>query len=225
MEQLSWYVYATFGIALFVALALFNKAAGPSKAPLMIVLSLIIIQSILGLTGFYGDTAALTSRFPLLVFPSLALGASLFFTSRGRAFLDSLDIATLTLLHVIRIGVELVLFWLYAHQEVPRAMTFEGRNFDVLSGLTAPLVYYFGFIQRRLGKGALIAWNITCILLLLNVVSSAFLSLPGRFRNFGFEQPNIAVGSFPFLLLPAILVPLVLFSHAVTIRRLVRNKK
>lgn len=31
-------------------------------------------------------------------------------------------------------------------------MTFEGRNFDILSGLSAPLVYYFGFGGNRPNK-------------------------------------------------------------------------
>jgi hypothetical protein len=126
---------------------------------------------------------------------------------------------------VIRIGVEIGLLSLSIHEAIPKAMSFEGRNFDILSGLTAPLVYYFGFVKHRMGRKALILWNVVCVLLLLNVVSSAFLSLPGRFQQFGFERPNIGVGYFPFLLLPAILVPLVLFAHAATIRQLVQNKK
>jgi hypothetical protein len=117
------------------------------------------------------------------------------------------------------------LFWLFVHNTIPRAMTFEGRNFDILSGLSAPLVYYFGFVKQKLNHTILIVWNAGCIFLLLNVVVSAALSLPERFQSFGFEQPNIAVGYFPFLLLPAILVPLVLFSNAAAIRQLVLNKK
>ena len=103
-------------------------------------------------------------------------------------------------------------------------MTFEGANFDILSGLTAPLVYYFGFVKNKLGKQVLVAWNIACILLLLNVVRNAALSLPERFHQFGFEQPNIAVGYFPFLLLPSCLVPLVLFSNLAAIRQLMTKK-
>ena len=131
----------------------------------------------------------------------------------------------LTIFHVIRIPVEIVLFWLFVYKTIPQAMSFEGRNFDILSGLSAPLVYYLGFIKKQLNKPVLIAWNIICIGLLLNVVSSAVLSLPGRFQQFGFEQPNTAVGYFPYLLLPAVLVPLALFANAAVIRQLLANKK
>jgi hypothetical protein len=93
------------------------------------------------------------------------------------------------------------------------------------SGLSAPLVYYFGFVKKWLGKPVLIAWNIVCILLLLNVVRIAALSLPARFHQFGFEQPNIAVGYFPFLLLPSCLVPLVLFANLAAIRLITRKNQ
>ncbi len=191
---------------------------------LTVLFVLILIQSALGLCGFYSNVNSLTTRFPLLVAPLLIFCTSQFFTGKGKAFIDSLDIKTLTILHVIRVGVEISLFWLFAYRAIPRAMTFEGRNFDILSGLTAPLIYYFGFVKHKLNRTVLIVWNVACMLLLLNVVANAFLSLPGRFQQFGFEQPLIAVGYSPFLLLPAILVPLVLFSNAAAIRQLVLNK-
>jgi len=73
-------------------------------------------------------------------------------------------------------------------------------------------------------KPVLIAWNIACILLLLNVATNAVLSLPARFHQFGYEQPDIALGYFPFLLLPSCLVPLVLFSNLAAIRKLITQK-
>ena len=224
MEHLPWYVAATFGITVLLAIWLFSKAMHYSKPFFIFLLVLIGIQSVLGLSGFYNHVDTMSARFPLLAFPLLAFCVSLFFTRKGRAFIDSLDIKTLTILHTIRILVELVLFWLFVHAAIPRAMTFEGRNFDILSGLSAPLVYYFGFVKQKLSKPVMIIWNAACMLLLLNVVSSAVLSLPARFRHFGFEQPNIAVGYFPFLLLPAILVPLVLFANAAAIRQLALRK-
>lgn len=183
-----------------------------------------IVQSALGLSGFYSDVHTMTARFPMLVIPLTVFCIALFLTAKGRMFIDSLDIKTLTILHIIRIPVEVTLFWLFVHQAIPQAMTFEGRNFDILSGLTAPLVYYFAFVKQQLSKTVLIIWNAACMLLLINVVASAVLSLPVRFQNFGFEQPNVAVGYFPFLLLPAILVPLVLFANAAAIRQLIYNK-
>jgi hypothetical protein len=225
MEHLPFYLAVTFGFTVLLGIGIFSKAMHFSKPFLIFLIALVMVQSGLGLSGFYSDINTMTTRFPLLVMPLLIVLVSLFFTRKGKAFIDSMDIKTLTALHVIRVLVELVLLGLYIHKTIPQAMTFEGRNLDILSGLTVPLVYYFGFVKKQLSTSVLIMWNAACMLLLLNVVANAFLSLPGRFERFGFEQPNIAVGYFPYLLLPAILVPLVLFSNVAAIRQLILNKK
>jgi len=91
-------------------------------------------------------------RFGLLLLPPVALIIAIFFTAKGRLFIDGFDVKTLTLLHVVRIPVELTLYWLFVHKTVPQLMTFEGRNFDILCGLTAPVIYYFGYIKNVLHK-------------------------------------------------------------------------
>jgi hypothetical protein len=224
MENLSPSVYIIFGADFLLAVWLFMKAAHYSRPVLVIITLWTILQSVAGLLGFYSDIPTMTGRFPLLAFPPLIFLLALFIAPKGRAFIDGLSIGGLTIFHLIRIPVEIVLFFLFVHHAIPKAMTFEGANFDIFSGLSAPLIYYFGFVKKRLGKPVLIAWNIVCILLLLNVVRMAALSLPARFHQFGFEQPNIAVGYFPFLLLPSCLVPLVLFSNLAAIRQLITKK-
>jgi hypothetical protein len=48
----------------------------------------------------------------------------------------------------------------------------------------------------------------------------AVLSTPSAFQKFAFNQPNVAILHFPYTLLPAFIVPLVLFSHLAGIRYL-----
>ncbi|MBT2560074.1 hypothetical protein J7E50_02410 [Pedobacter sp. ISL-68] len=224
MENIAWYVYVLFSATVVLSAWLFIKATGYSKTGIIMIIVWTIIQSGLGLSGFYSNTDSLTSRFPLLVIPPVLFLGSRFFTVSGKAFIDGLDLKTLTIFHIIRIPVEVTLLFLFLGNAIPEAMTFEGRNFDILSGLSAPVIYYFAFVKKSLGKTAMIIWNVICIVLLLSVVTSAVLSLPERYNQFGFEQPNIGVGFFPFLLLPALLVPLALFSGAAAIRQLVLNK-
>lgn len=92
-------------------------------------------------------------------------------------------------------------------------MTFEGRNFDILSGLTAPIIFYFGFVTKQLDRKVILIWNFICLALLINIVVVAILSAPFPFQQFAFDQPNIAVLYFPFNWLPSCVVPLVLLSH------------
>src|ERR1700712_1109606 len=112
MEHLPWYVATTFGITFLLAIWLFSKAAHYSRSFLTILFLLIAVQSALGISGFYSNVGSVTTRFPLLVAPLLVFCVLQFLTSKGRAFIDSLDIRTLTILHVIRVGVEISLFWL-----------------------------------------------------------------------------------------------------------------
>lgn len=223
MEQLPTYVYLTFGATAILAVWLFYKATNYSKPFLIVLSAWIVIQSALALAGFYSNTATMTARFPLLIVPPLLFLISRFVTKKGRAFLDGLNLPALTIFHIIRVPVELVLFWLFVHHTVPEAMTFHGRNFDIFSGISAPFIYYFRFVKKKLGRPVIIAWNVICLVLLLNVVSAAVLSLPARFAQFGFEQPNTALGYFPFVLLPAVLVPLVMLSTAAAIKQLLKR--
>ena len=100
-------------------------------------------------------------------------------------------------------------------------MTFEGRNFDVLSGLSAPFVFYTAFVWRRMSRNLLLTWNIVCLALLINIVAHAVLAAPFDFQQLAFDQPNRAIFYFPFVWLPACIVPIVLLSHLAAIRQLV----
>ena len=224
MQHLPFYIYLVFGTTVIAAIWLFFKATYYSNFFLILLSGWLIIQSVLSIEGFYNSTDTMTARFPLLLFPSLLFIIVLFITKRGKEFIDSLDLATLTIFHIIRIPVEIVLFWLFVNKSIPEAMTFHGRNPDIISGLSAPVVYYFGFVKRRLSKSVILVWNVICLLLLINVILNAILSLPSRFHQFGFEQPNIALGYFPFILLPACLVPLVILATIAAIRQLFHKR-
>ena len=224
MENLPTYISIVFGLTTILTVGLFYKSTNHSKKSLLILLTWLALQAIIGLSGFYTVTDTIPPRILLLVLPPILLIIGLFTTSKGRQFLDSLDIKTLTILHTVRIPVELVLFWLFVNKTVPELMTFEGRNFDILSGLTAPIIFYFGFIKKQLDKKIILIWNFICLGLLFNIVANAILSAPFPFQKFAFDQPNIAILYFPFNWLPSCIVPLVLLSHLATIRQLLKSK-
>lgn len=224
MENLPVIIPASFIVITLVTLYLFYRATGKKAIVLVITIVWLAAQAIIASKGFYQVTSGIPPRFALLIMPPMVLIAMLFMLPKGRAFIDGSDAQWLTGLHTIRIAVELVLFGLFTYQYIPHIMTFEGRNFDVLSGLTAPFVVYFGYYKRVINKRILLAWNIICLLLVINIAITAVLSAPFRFEQFGFEQPNVALLYFPFVWLPCFVVPVVVFSHLACIRKLVRNK-
>lgn len=220
MENLPSHISMVFVATTVLTLLFFWRASHYSKWVLGLSIAWLGVQAVLGIRGFYTNTEAMPPRFLLLFPPTLIVMILLFATAKGRAWIDGLDQRMFTLLHVVRIPVEMVLFWLSVQLVVPGVMTFEGRNFDILSGITAPIVWYWGYVRGKLGRRVLLAWNFICLALVLNVVIHAILAVPTPFQQIAFDQPNIAILHFPFNWLPAFVVPVVWFSHFAAIRSL-----
>jgi len=208
-----------FGLVTALTVGLLYYAARRAGRTLLVLLAWAAIQAGLALSGFYTITTSVPPRLALALGPPVLLIPAVLGTARGRAYLDSLRLGVLTLLHVVRLPVELVLLGLFLHHAIPRLMTFEGRNWDILMGLSAPLVYYL-LRTRRLGSLGLIAWNFIGIGLLLNIMVTAVLSAPSPVQRLAFEQPNVAILYFPFEWLPSVVVPLVLLAHVAALRQL-----
>jgi len=218
MQNVPFSVITLFAATTLLTVWLFYRAAGRSKLVLFTLLGWMALVSIPAVAGFFLNTHTLPPRMLLLVGPGLLTIAILFFTRRGRQFLDGLDVSQLTLLHIVRVPVELTLFSLFMAKMIPQIMTFEGWNFDIISGLTAPVVYWLVFRWKVLGRKTLIAWNLLCLALVLNIVGIAILAVPTPFQQIAFEQPNTGVLYFPFVWLPGIVVPLVILSHLAALR-------
>lgn len=201
----------------------FYSDSNGAKLLLFAVPFWFVFQGILAAGGFYLVTNVMPPRLPLFaMIPAvLTILALLIFTRND--LLSRLSLKSLTLIHVVRIPVEIVLWWLYKHGSVPQLMTFEGRNFDILAGLTAPIVVWLAFRNGQVNKSLLVIWNICASLLLLNILVNAVFALPTPFQKWAFDQPNVGVLHFPFVWLPAIIVPIVMFSHAVSLWRLFRK--
>jgi hypothetical protein len=97
-------------------------------------------------------------------------------------------------------------------------MTFEGRNFDVVSGLTA-IVIAILVTNKKISPSIVIAWNFLGLALLINIVAIAIMSMPTPFRVFMNEPANTIVTRFPVVWLPALLVPLAYGLHFLSFRQ------
>jgi len=221
---ISQYIPLLFILTTALAGWIFLQANKNLKAVSVIIIAWMILQTLLARSGFYFQTTGMPPRLMFAILPPLLLIIASFALPAGRRYLDTLDPRMLTWLHVVRIPVEITLYLLMIHNLVPMLMTFEGRNFDIFSGLTAPFIAYFGYTKQKLPKIVLLVWNFVCLFLLATVVYYGVLSAPTPFQKYSFNQPNMAVLLFPFVWLPSFIVPLVLFSHLVCIRSLLRGK-
>jgi hypothetical protein len=224
ISNLPMYVNIVFILTSLLSVFIFYKATKHSKTTLRILGLWLLLQAGLSFSGFYTVTDTVPPRFPFIAVPAILLVIGLFVTAKGRTYLDSLDIKTLTLLHVVRVPVEICLYWLFLNKSIPQLMTFEGRNFDILAGLSAPVIFYFGYVKPKINRTGLLLWNFICLGLLLNIVVNAILSVNSPFQQFAFDQPNMAILYFPFVWLPSCVVILVLLAHLASIRKLIITK-
>ena len=204
----------------FITIYLFYRASDKNNTLVTGLIALAAFQAILGLNGFF-LVDALPPRFLFLIGPGFILILLAFLTPAGRKLINRFDLVKYTYLHTIRVPVEFVLFGLFIIGTVPESMTFEGRNYDIFSGLSAPFIAYFGFQKGKLNNKWLLIWNIICLILVLQVVITGILSAPTPLQLWAYDQPNVGVFYFPFLWLPGIVVPIVIFGHLVAIRALV----
>jgi hypothetical protein len=209
-----------FGLTAILSVILFIRASVAYKKMLWIVLGgWTLAQALLSYSGFYLNNMTMPPRFALLIGPPIIIILITVLTKGGRKFIYQLNPASLTVMNTVRVPVEFTLLWLCAFGLVPKVMTFEGRNFDIISGLTAPVIAYL-IVRGKASKGLLLAWNFICLALVLNVVIHGVLSAPSQFQQLHFEVDNLGVLMFPFTLLPGVIVPLVLFSHLAGIIKL-----
>lgn len=215
-----------FAIIVGLTIELFSRAAGKSDWRLWAGLFVYsLLQFGVAATGFYQDTTVLPPRFILNVLPAAVLIIWLFTSKRGKAFLDTLDHVKLMWVHIVRVPVELVLYALFIQGSIPEIMTFAGNNFDIIMGLTAPAIWYFGYHKGLISPTLIKIWHWVGLLLLVNIFVTAVLAAPTPLQQIGFEQPNVGILIAPYNLLPAVVVPLVVVAHLVGLRRGVESEK
>lgn len=202
-----------------LSIHLFSQAHKTPRKIALFLLAYSLLQYLVGVSGFYENADTVPPRFMLNIMPTVIGILWLFFTKDGKALLAGFDRKKLTLLHIVRVPVELVLYGLFIASQIPQIMTFAGNNFDIVMGLTAPAIWYFGYGRGMVSPGLIKIWHYVGILLLANIIITAILAAPFTFQQIAFEQPNIGILTDPFNLLASVVAPLVLASHFIGLKK------
>ncbi len=179
------------------------------------------VVSILSLSGILSDFSKFPPRLFIVLAVPLITMIAVTVSPVTREILIHIPTRNIIRLQTFRVFVEILLWMLVFENLLPVQMSFEGRNFDVISGLTAPLAAYL-LVNNRL---ALVIWNFVTLGLLINIVAIAILSMPTPFRVFMNEPANAIVASFPFVWLPGLLVPMAYGLSFLSLRQLSAAKK
>jgi hypothetical protein len=182
-----------------------------------------LLTGTLALRGFFSDFAALPPHllFALLL-PAIAFAIFSFTSKSLPNTLHQNPVTWLIGFQAFRIIVELILWRGYKAGVIPIQMTFEGRNLDILIGLTAPFAAWI--YQRARSATFAIVWNIAGLASVLNIAIVAILSMPTPLRHFMNDPPNTLLAQFPFIYLPAVLVPCGYIAHFLSIRQILQRR-
>ncbi|PHR17406.1 MAG: hypothetical protein COA38_20800 [Fluviicola sp.] len=172
---------------------------------------------IISLTGTLKDLN-LPPKFPLLIFLPLLIGFLIFYrSSKNSSVIKATPKTWPVYFQSFRIVVELILLYTFYAGVIPESATFEGWNFDVLMGVSAPFVAYL-FVRQKGSKGLLYLWNVIGIgmVLFVGYIIASSMYFP---QTWGSEVPlvNMTFIEMPYLLLAGFLAPLAIFMHVVSL--------
>jgi len=182
-----------------------------------------ILVAQLGRAGVFQprlDAPAPTIPFAIVI--PLATGLILLTRSKTfAAFADATPPSWLIGVQVYRVfGAVFIAQW--AEGNLPGVFALPAGFGDVLVGALAIPVALYVRSNARGGRWAAVAWNLLGIADLIDAVTLGFLSAPGRFQMLAFDHPNLLVGTYPLVMIPAFAVPFSLILHGLSLWQLRR---
>lgn len=225
------YFALSFILTMFIAFAYYKAGViakielSRLKKQVSIIISSIFVWILylylLQLTDILSDSS-LPPKMPLLViFPFVFITVFLYRKNSNNLVLAAMPKSWLVYIQTFRVVVEILILFTFMEGVMPITATFEGYNFDILMGLTAPFVAYFLFSKGVKNVFLAKAYNlfgIAMILLVAGIIVTSFYQP----QFWGSEVPLVAVEffKFPYLLLPGFLAPMGILFHVMSIRQL-----
>jgi hypothetical protein len=156
--------------------------------------------------------------FVLMLLSILALGVAIARSRIGDRLARGTPLAILVGFQAFRLPLELAMHRAHTEGLMPVQMSYSGRNFDIVTGITA-LVLASAMMLPRVPRAVVMAWNVVGLILLANILGVAMLSTP-MFAYFGPDRLNVWVMWMPYTLLPAVMVLAAWAGHLIVFRAL-----
>lgn len=134
------------------------------------------------------------------------------FSRVGAALMAAVGPVGLIGFQFFRVPMAMFLQGMYQAGQAPVQMTYEGLNFDIFVGLTAPAMAWLVW-RGKVGSYAIWAWNGLGLVLLAEAIAIAALSMPTEFRVFTNEPASAFATHAPYVWLPTVLAPAALVGH------------
>ncbi|MCP3099778.1 hypothetical protein LZ198_12965 [Myxococcus sp. K15C18031901] len=182
-----------------------------------LVAVVMAVTGVLAARGAFADMRSAPPDIFKALLPTVVLTFVLAFSRFGDRLVRGLSLSALVGFQVFRVPVEVALWALHREGTLPVEMTFEGLNFDILTGLSAPVLAWL--VHRGRASRLLVgAWNTVGLALLLTIVAIANLSSPLFEHLFHAEPRSTLITTAPFIWLPIVLVQAALLGHLLVYR-------
>ncbi|RAP26793.1 hypothetical protein DID74_01490 [Candidatus Marinamargulisbacteria bacterium SCGC AG-333-B06] len=220
----------TFFMGIVIGLIIFlwaclKKTLKTYNILLLSIMGWLCLTGVLSINGFFNNFNTIPPRIVVVILPMILLLIYVAISSKILTITRCIPQTWLINIQAFRIGIELLFVVLAGQHMIPEIMTWDGRNFDVLVGISAPFIAYFCFIKRIWNRNIALVWNIISMLLLLNVFTHGLLSAPTPFQLFFTDPPNTFVAEFPYIWLPSFIVPFAFCCHIISIRKYLQDSK
>ena len=228
------FIALVFGIAFLIIIAVqaagkrlnlpFEEVRNNNAVTIIVLLVWLLFSLIMALSGFLNDFAARPPRLLLIIVPPLVFILMIFISKQFHELCEPIDNFWFVYPQSFRILVEFILWLLYRYGIIPIQMTFAGGNYEIIIGLTAPVVAYYCFNRKIWPHWVALIWNFVGLGMLAHIAVVALLSTPYSFRTYMNEPANTLPFHLPFVWFPAVVVPFVFLMHLISIRKLVLKK-
>jgi hypothetical protein len=154
--------------------------------------------------------------------PAMLLALVLWRAGWLQAAVQALSPSAIPWLQTLRIGGGLTLFAAWASGFAPWGWVAAAGTGDILVGLGAAAVASLLGTGLAWSRSAAIVWNVFGLVDIAHTMVRGLLSAPGPQQRI-FEMPaNLVPVVFPFIYLPAFIVPLTILLHILSLQQLAR---
>ena len=224
------FIALVFGIAFLIIIAVqacgrrlnlpFEETRNNLAVTIIVLLVWLMFTLIIGISGVLSDFTSMPPKLLLIILPPFVFIMLIMLSKQFHDLCKPLGNFWFIYPQSFRILMEFILWLLYRYKIIPIQMTWEGYNFEIIIGLTAPIVAYYCFTKKQWSPKIAIAWNVVGLAFLANIVVISIISTPYPFRHFMNEPANTITFHFPFVWLPAVVVPFAFLLHILSLRRL-----
>ena len=175
-------------------------------------------------TGFL-QNFELPPRFPIfLIFPAFIFTAVVLYKYRNSKIIAAIPASWAIYYQTFRIVLESLFAGSVALGLLHPEVTFKGYNYDIIFGLTAPVIGYLVFGAKLLTPKIALYWNYfgLAVISLIIFLFITTIFVPSVWGETASLAP-IEIVKFPFVLVPAFLMPSAVFVHILSIIQLTRS--